>query len=206
MNLFKNIIKRTLKTGFWVLVVILLCNVWVVFSTNSTNFYDLTNLPPNEYGLVLGTSKYLKNGKENLFYTYRMDAAARLYHEGKVKFLILSGNHDAMYYNEPEQMRKSLIDLGVPTEVMKGDFAGFRTYDSILHCQNLFKCHEVTIISQPFHNARALFIANQMDMNAVAFAAQDVTYSYGLKTYLREYLARPRAILDVWVLDRFSDN
>ena len=188
------------------LVVILLCNFWVVYSTNTQNFYSLKNLPPNEYGLVLGTSKFLKSGKVNLFYQYRMEAAARLYQEGKVKYLILSGNHDSMYYNEPEQMRTSLMALGVPSEVMKGDFAGFRTYDSIVHSQNLFKCHQITIISQPFHNARALFIANQMNMEAVAFAAQDVSYSYGLKTYLREYLARPRAMIDVWILDRFSDN
>ena len=179
---------------------ILLANIWIVFSTENKNFYRLQDMPSNDVGLVLGTSKAVHGGKENMFFKYRMEAAARLYKEGKVKFLILSGNHDSVFYNEPNDMKKALMSLGVPENVMTLDFAGFRTYDSIIRCKEVFNQHKFTIISQPTHNARALFLANQLGIDAVAFAAQDVPSGY--KTYLREYLARPKAILDVYLLDR----
>ncbi|RYF61020.1 MAG: SanA protein, partial [Cytophagaceae bacterium] len=114
------------------MLVVLLCNWWVVSSTRSQIFFDIRQLPANDVGLVLGTSKYVKGGKENLFFRYRMEATARLWKEGKVKFLILSGNNDSEYYNEPEDMQKALLKLGVPSDVMIPDYAGYRTFDSIL--------------------------------------------------------------------------
>ena len=197
---FKNFAKGFIALSFFMLMGILLANIWIVFSTENKNFYILQDMPSNDVGLVLGTSKAVHGGKENMFFKYRMEAAARLYKEGKVKFLILSGNHDSVFYNEPNDMKKALMSLGVPENVMTLDFAGFRTYDSIIRCKEVFNQHKFTIISQPTHNARALFLANQLGIDAVAFAAQDV--SSGYKTYLREYLARPKAILDVYLLDR----
>lgn len=197
---FKNFAKGFIALSFFMLMGILLANIWIVFSTENKNFYILQDMPSNDVGLVLGTSKAVHGGKENMFFKYRMEAAARLYREGKVKFLILSGNHDSVFYNEPNDMKKALMSLGVPENVMTLDFAGFRTYDSIIRCKEVFNQHKFTIISQPTHNARALFLANQLGIDAVAFAAQDVPSGY--KTYLREYLARPKAILDVYLLDR----
>lgn len=197
---FKGIIALT----FFALIGILLCNIWIVYSTDDRNFYQLDKLPSNDIGLVLGTSKAVQGGKANLFFKYRMDAAARLYKEGKVKFLILSGNHDSIFYNEPNDMRKALMKLGVPENVLILDYAGYRTFDSIVRCKDVFRQHKFTIISQPTHNARALFLANQLGLDAVAFAAQDVRSGY--KTYFREYLARPKAILDVYILDRSAYN
>lgn len=185
---------------FFALIGILMCNIWIVYSTDDRNYYSLDKLPSNDVGLVLGTSKAVLGGKTNLFYKYRMEAAARLYKEGKVKFLILSGNHDSVFYNEPNDMKKSLMRLGVPENVLILDYAGYRTYDSIIRCKEVFNQRKFTIISQPTHNARALFLANNLGLDAVAFAAQDVQSGY--KTYFREYLARPKAILDVYVFDR----
>ncbi|MET3128776.1 SanA protein [Arcicella rosea] len=193
---FKGIIALI----FFALIGILMCNIWIVYSTDDRNYYSLDKLPSNDVGLVLGTSKAVLGGKTNLFYKYRMEAAARLYKEGKVKFLILSGNHDSVFYNEPNDMKKSLMRLGVPENVLILDYAGYRTYDSIIRCKEVFNQRKFTIISQPTHNARALFLANNLGLDAVAFAAQDVQSGY--KTYFREYLARPKAILDVYVLDR----
>ncbi|MEA5256893.1 ElyC/SanA/YdcF family protein [Arcicella aquatica] len=193
---FKGIIALI----FFALIGILVCNIWIVYSTEDRNFYSLDKLPSNDIGLVLGTSKAVQGGKANLFYKYRMEAAARLYKEGKVKFLILSGNHDSIFYNEPNDMKKSLMRLGVPENVLILDYAGFRTYDSIIRCKDVFSQRKFTIISQPTHNARALFLANHLGVDAVAFAAQDVQSGY--KTYLREYLARPKAILDVYIFER----
>jgi SanA protein len=181
-------------------VLILLCNIWIVLSTESRNYYSLEELPPNDVALVLGTSKSVARGKENLFFKYRMEAAALLYKEGKVKFLILSGNHDSVFYNEPADMKEALMRLGVPESVMMMDYAGYRTYDSIKRCKAVFNQEKFTIISQPTHNARALFLSQHLHLDAIAFAAKDVQTGY--KTYFREYLARPKAILDVYLFER----
>lgn len=194
----KKFIKWSVKLGFILLIVILSCNVWVVWSTRDQNYYFVKSLPANDVGLVLGTSKYVSSGRENLFFRYRMEAAARLYQEGKIKVLILSGNNDSEYYNEPRDMEQALVSLGVPANVIQHDFAGKRTYDSIVRCREVFKHKNVTVISQPFHNARALFLADQLGVEAVAFAAQDVPNGYSVRTLVREYLARPMAVVDVF--------
>lgn len=198
----KILVKGVIAAFFLIVGGILICNIWIVISTSGRNYYDIDKLPSNDVALVLGTSKYVYKGKENLFFKLRMEAAARLYKEGKVKFLILSGNHDSVFYNEPADMKKSLLALGIPEEAMVLDFAGYRTYDSIIRCKEIFKQSRFTIISQPTHNARALFLAKELGVDAVAFAAQDVPGGYSFRTYLREYLARPKAILDVYLLDR----
>ena len=197
---FKKSLKGIIALSFFLLMGVLLANIWVVYSTTKENFYEVSKLPSNDVGLVLGTSKGVHGKKVNLFFKYRMEAAAKLYKEGKVKFLILSGNHDSVFYNEPNDMKQALMSLGVPENVMTLDFAGFRTYDSILRCKEVFNQQKFTIISQPTHNARALFLANNLGIDAVAFAAQDVPSGY--KTYLREYFARPKAVLDIYLFDR----
>lgn len=206
-----KLVKKTLKwivtLGFCVLIGVLLANFWIVLSTEKRNYYFVNEMPTNDVGLVLGTTKSIHGGKENMFFRYRMEAAARLYREGKIKFLILSGNHDSVFYNEPNDMKQSLMSLGVPENIMTLDFAGFRTYDSIIRCKEVFNQSKFTIISQPTHNARALFLAQQVGIDAVAFAAQDVPTGY--KTYIREYFARPKAIIDVYLLNplkNYSSN
>jgi SanA protein len=94
-------------------------------------------------------------------------------------------------------MLADLVNAGVPRDRIVMDYAGFRTLDSILRCRDVFGERAITIISQPFHNARALFIANRKDMQAIAFNAKDVGTSSGFKTLLREKLARVKMVLDL---------
>lgn len=196
----KRIVKSSIVGLFAGALVVLLSNWWVVYNTRNQIYFDIAELPANDVGLVLGTSKFVKSGKENLFFRYRMEATARLWKEGKVKMLILSGNNDSEYYNEPADMKRALLKLNVPEESMILDYAGFRTFDSVVRCKSVFKQRKITIISQNFHNARALYIGNHEGMEAIAFAAQDVPDGYSLKTLVREYLARPYALLDVYML------
>ncbi|MFD2572207.1 vancomycin high temperature exclusion protein [Spirosoma soli] len=199
-----RVVKWTIKLGvivtFTGAVVVLICNWWVVHNTRNQIYFDINELPTNDVGLVLGTSKFVRTGKENLFFRYRMEATARLWKEGKVKYLILSGNNDSEYYNEPVDMQRALMKLGVPESVMTLDYAGYRTFDSVVRCKDVFNQEKITIISQNFHNARALYIGNHEGIEAIAFAAQDVPDGYSFRTLIREYLARPYALLDVYVL------
>lgn len=196
----KWVIKMGIVVAFTGATVVLICNWWVVWNTRDQIYFKIQDLPANDVGLVLGTSKFVRTGKENLFFRYRMEATARLWKEGKVKYLILSGNNDSEYYNEPVDMQRALVRLGVPPSVMTLDYAGYRTFDSVVRCRDVFGQEKITIISQNFHNARALFIGNHEGIEAIAFAAQDVPDGYSLRTLVREYLARPYALLDVFVL------
>jgi len=193
----KRMLKILIVMSFLGTVFVLLCNVWVVVSTRPQSYFLVDSLPSNQVGLVLGTSKTTSDGQENLYFKYRMEAAARLFNEGKVKSLILSGNNDSKYYNEPLDMERAMLKLGVPKSALQLDYAGYRTFDSVIRSKYLFKQDHITIISQDFHNARALYIAQSEGLDAVSFAAQDVPAGYSLRTLVREYLARPKAVLDV---------
>lgn len=201
----KKLIKIGIALLFASLVFILLCNFWVVYCTKQYNYFSIQNLPSNDVALVLGTSRKTERGKENLFFKYRMEATARLFKEGKIKYIILSGNNDSEYYNEPLDMQRALLNLGIPENVMTLDYAGFRTFDSVVRCKEVFNQDNFTVISQNFHNARALYIARSEGINAISFAAQDVPDGYSIRTLIREYLARPKAVLDVHVLRPNAD-
>ncbi|MGA0555096.1 SanA/YdcF family protein [Larkinella sp. VNQ87] len=196
----KRLVKGSIVVAFVGVTVVLLCNFWIVYSTRSQVYFNMDELPTNEVGLVLGTSKSVKSGNENLFFRYRMEATARLWKIGKIKHIILSGNNDSEYYNEPSDMKKALLRMGIPESDMTLDYAGYRTFDSVVRCKQVFNQDKITIISQNFHNARALYIGNHQGMKAVAFAAQDVPGGYSWRTLIREYLARPLAVLDVYIV------
>ncbi|WP_309386730.1 SanA/YdcF family protein [Cerasicoccus frondis] len=162
---------------------------------------DLDAVPTSQVGLVLGTSPELSNGRPNLFFEHRMDAAAELYHAGKVEYLLVSGANPTPTYDESTAMKLALIKRGVPGERIVRDYAGFRTLDSVVRAQAIFSCKSVVIVSQQFHIERALYIAQENGFSATGYAARDVSFTTGLKTHLREELARVKAVLDLHVLN-----
>ena len=181
-------------------VLVLASNIWITKAVEDLAYFDTDSIPSSQVGLVLGTSKLSPNGKPNLYFRYRMEAAALLFKKGKVKHLLLSGNNDSRYYNEPLDMQKALLELDIPEQAMTLDYAGYRTYDSIVRSKEVFHSTNITIISQHFHNVRALYIAQGEGIHAVSFAARDVPPNYSYPTLIREYLARPKAIWDLLVV------
>lgn len=91
---------------------------------------------------------------------------------------------------------QDLVAAGIPATHIFLDYAGFRTLDSILRSKAIFGADNITIISQPFHNERALFIANHKNVNAIAYNAADVSTMYGAKTAIREKMARVKVLVD----------
>lgn len=172
-----------------------------IFKTNKKLcFDDIAQLPENKVGLLLGTSKYLKKGKKNLFYKNRIDAAAELYHAGKIKFIIASGDNRHKNYNEPKIMKADLIKRGIPSNKIYADFAGFRTFDSVIRSKEIFGQTKITVISQRFHNLRTVFIAKHYGIDAVAYNAKEVKGTEGTKIRFRELFARIKALLDIYIL------
>jgi len=178
------------------ILLIILCNAWVFGLTNGRTYTKISKIPPREIALVLGTSPKMRSGLSNPYFTKRMDAAALLYHHGKIKKIIVSGEK-SKGYNEPAAMKNYLVyQEGVPEDIIIEDPKGFNTYKSILRCKDVYKKTDVIIVSQGFHNLRALFFARNNNMNALGFDAQDVTKpeSY-YRNQFREILARVVAVV-----------
>jgi SanA protein len=174
---------------------------WLVKRAGRNQLYDkASDLPEKRVLVVLGCSKLIQNAWTNWFFTYRIRAAVQAWQAGKAKAIIVSGDNHSKGYDEPSDMKASLIEAGVPEEVIYCDYAGLRTLDSIVRAKRIFSQDKITIVSQRFHNERALFLAQQHGIDAIGLNAQDVPVSNALQTYLREILARVSAVLDCWVL------
>lgn len=202
MKYGKNLIRLLALLTIIVIIIVAFCNWWVNHTTGDFAHNKVQNIPVNHVGLVLGTSKYLRNGQVNLYFTYRIDAAEELYKSGKVEYLLVSGDNRTKNYNEPERMRRELVKRGIPNNHIILDYAGFRTLDSVIRSNKIFGQDSITIISQIFHNQRALYIARHYGINAVAFNAQNVDIARGLKTNIRELMARVKMFIDLYITDK----
>ncbi len=163
-------------------------------------FDSVDELPYRRAAIVLGTSRYAAAGGRNGYYTARIEAAADLYHRGKIGHIIASGANPSPYYNEPRFMKTDLIALGVPASKITADFAGLRTLDSVVRAHEVFGQDAFTVVSQRFHLLRAVYLGRSRGLNVVGYAAGDPAELIRLKARLREYGARAKALLDVWVL------
>lgn len=184
------------------LMAIMAANAWVVSATRNLITEHVERLSVHDVGLVLGTSPFTRHGNENLLFTHRMQAAAELYAAGRVRHLLLSGANPDRTYNEPRKMYQALRRLGVPGAAITLDFAGFRTLDSIVRAQRIFGLDRFVVVSQRYHAYRALFIARYTGAAAVAYIRPQEDRRQPLRAEAREYLARFKAVIDLFVLDK----
>jgi len=191
--------KKFVAISFILMLLFIIIADYAVEKTAQNKIYsNVEQIPHNKVGLVLGTSKYLKNGQLNAYFYFRVKAAANLYKHHKIDYILVSGDNGTTTYNEPEDFKNALIEQGVPADKIYLDFAGFRTLDSVVRAKEIFGQEKITIISQKFHIERAVFLAQHFDIDAIGFNAKDVKNFGGLKTKLREYLARAKAVLDIF--------
>lgn len=192
----KIVLYILLTVSFLAIVFIYFCNRSIRRAAEGKMYADVDAIPFNKVGLLLGTSKYLPNGRTNLFYLFRIEATVKLYRQGKIRYIIVSGDNGREEYNEPEQMRKDLVVAGIDSSRIYLDYAGFRTFDSMVRLKKIFGQDSVTVISQPFHNERAIYIASKEGIAAIGFNAKDVNAEAGLKVQVREKFARVKVFLD----------
>ncbi|PKP19486.1 MAG: protein SanA [Bacteroidetes bacterium HGW-Bacteroidetes-20] len=194
----RKLIIRFLILGTIVaLISIPISNRIIRNSAKNKIYSSSAKIPHNKVGLLLGTSKYLSNGTINQYYKNRIDATLSLYKAGKIDFIIVSGDNSRKEYDEPTTIKNDLIAGGIPAEKIFLDYAGFRTLDSVVRCDKIFGQKSITIISQKFHNERAVFIAKYKGIKAIGFNAKDVQKYYGFKTQLREKFARVKTMIDL---------
>lgn len=183
------------STAFIVLLTVI--DQMIAYYVKDAIYTDLSRLPYRPYGLLLGTSKYVTKGTPNAYYVNRIHAADTLFKQGKIDYLLLSGDNRTLQYNEPRTMTRDLRKLGITDEFLFPDYAGFRTLDSIIRAKEVFRAEPMTIITQRFHCERALFIAKYHHIDAICFVARS-PYSLSY-TRVRESLAR---VLMLWELFR----
>lgn len=213
MKIFLKAVKSTFFTkklflrfyfpmSILVLFFIFFCNYEVRKNAVGKTYSNVNEIPFNKVGLLLGTCKTMKDKKTiNPFWKYRLEAAYELWKAKKIDRILISGDNGWYGYNEPQDFFDAFIALGIPDSVLVFDFAGFRTHDSVIRCKKVFGQNKVTIISQEFHNERALFIAQKYDLDAIAYNAKDVGFRDNFYTTFREKLARVKLFLDIYVLN-----
>lgn len=188
---------------------IMLCHYIVVWNANGKIYTKIEDIPASDIGLLLGTPPQTRyGGMSNSFFNYRIDAAEALYKAGKIGYLLISGDDNSLNgLNEVQCMKDSLIIRGIPASVIFLDGKGLRTFDSVVRTSTLFGVKSFTVISQKFHNERAIYLAEHLNLDiekVQAFNAKSPTSKLSLLTYLREYLARVKMFMDIFFKDEIE--
>ncbi len=191
-----KLIEFSLMAVFIVAAGTFAANTVVTVAAKGKTYSDVRMIPHRRVGLVLGCPKRVWDGRLNLFFLARAQAAAELYQQGKVDYLLVSGDNGTPSDDEPADLKAALSSRGVPGEKIYLDYAGFRTLDSVIRAKEVFGQTEITIISQEFQDQRAIFIANHSGLDAIGFNAPEVLSG---RILVRESLARVKAVLDVYL-------
>lgn len=186
------------------IALMLICNHIVKSNAEGKAFAEIDSIVPAKWGLLLGTTPQTRIGnRQNMFFKYRIDAAAQLYKAGKVQKILISGDENSLDgVNEPQCMKDSLVARGVPADSIYLDGKGFRTLDSVVRMRKKFCAKSFIIISQRFHNERALYLAEHLGLdvkNLQAYNADSPDTGWAVITYAREYFARVKMFLDIWM-------
>ncbi len=183
---------------------LLICNHIVVKNAKGKVFSETDSITPTKWGLLLGTTPQTRIGnRQNLFYKNRIDAAVQLYKAGKIEKILVSGAEKSLEgVNEVVCMRDSLVARGVDAGAIVLDGKGNRTLESVVRAVNVYDIHQFIVISQRFHNERAIYQAEHLDLDVsgiTGFNADDVHTGTSFLIYLREYLARVKMFLDLFL-------
>ena len=179
------------------LLLLIIGNAVIDTYSGNYSYNDIENVPANKTGLVPGTSKYLATGDDNPYFRNRIRSAVELYESGKIEFIIVSGDNSEIYYNEPRDMKKELMSLGIPESHIFQDYAGFSTLDAVVRAKEIFGQQSFTVISQEFHNNRAIFLGRMKGLEVSGYNAEDLDVFLGFKTRLRELFARVKVYVDL---------
>ncbi len=171
-------------------------NYYMISWIASGRIYEqIEQLPPREFALVMGAGNYEPDKWINHSFDHRMLAAEMLYSKRKMKNIIVSGKNVAGDYNEPEEMKEMLIQLGIPSENILMDVTGERTWLSVLGVKHNFKINKVVIISQRGQLERAIFLARSIGIDAIGYVAEPTPRNWRY-WQIREYLARLKCVAD----------
>jgi len=172
-------------------------NAYVLLSASGESTGDVSAVPPAEVAIVPGAAVN-PDGTMSTMLADRVRAAYRLWRAGKVRKILVSGDHHAWAYDEPDTMRKALVADGVPPEDVFEDHAGFDTWATMVRARSIFEVRDAVLVTQGFHMPRALFLAEEAGIDATGLTSDLHPYGFqGAKSDVREVLSRVKAIADV---------
>jgi len=193
----RSVVRLFLISSELIILLFVWANFRVLVVSHSYVSDNVSALPKVKVGIVPGTIRYLASGNPNLYFSYRIDAAVKLYRSGRISHLLISGDNGRKGYNEPLDMKNALMEQGIPESVITLDYAGFDTYDSMIRAREVFGQDQFIVISQEFQNERAIYIARRFGIQAYGYNARDVKRYGGFRTKVRETLARVKAFVEV---------
>lgn len=188
-----------LGTVLLIVLAALAVNAWVL-RRGRPFIVPAERAEPAQTAIVLGAYVY---GKNNLLCTAlqdRVDTAIDLYHAGRVQTLLMSGDHGQPDYDEVNAMRLYAEKRGVPPEKIFLDHAGFNTYDSMTRARQVFQVESAIVVTNGFHLPRAVFLAESQGIRTQGVVADRHRYSDAAAYEGREFLARIKAFLNVYLL------
>lgn len=202
----KKLLWTTCIMSFVCIALLLICNHIVVNNARGKAFSDIDSIEYNKVGLLLGTTPQARITKvKNYFFIYRIDAAEELYKAGKIEKILISGDENSLDgINEPECMRDSLVARGVPANAITLDGKGYRTICSVVNANKVYGLKSFTIISQEFHNERAIYQAEHLGLNVENLQAYNAKMPKSRRAFLttiREYFARVKMFIDLITFD-----
>ena len=139
--------------------------------------------------LVLGCYVH-KDGNPSDMLHDRLRRGVELYDMGAAPKLLMSGDHGRTDYDEVAAMKQFAINAGIPSEHIFMDHAGFSTYESLYRAKEIFQAKKILIVTQEYHLYRAIYIANQLGLEAYGVSADYRNYSGQTSRDIREFLAR----------------
>lgn len=201
-RIINGFIKLILSFIVICLFTICLSNYYISSYSRDKLYTDVDSIPEYEVGLLLGTTPQTRVGhKQNRFFKYRIEATESLFKSGKIKKILISGDNNSLDgINEVQSMKDSLVCLGIPEDCFILDGHGYRTLDAVVRASEVYGYNSYIVISQPFHNERAIYLAEHLteSHNIIGYNAKDVISSMAMLIYIREYLARVKVFVDVF--------
>lgn len=202
--------NKLIKISLWFITIVaivclalmLICNKIVVNNAEGKVFSEIDSIKYNRVGLLLGTTPQARFDRiTNYFFIYRIDAAEQLYKAGKIEQILISGDENSLDgVNETECMRDSLVARGVPASAIILDGKGYRTICSVINANKVYGLKSFTVISQKFHNERAIYQAEHLGLdieNIQAYNAEMPKSRRAFLTTIREYFARVKMFWDL---------
>lgn len=173
----------------------LLINVHILNKAKDLIYHETENTPEKQAVIILGA--YVRGETLSHVLEQRVKSGVDIYLNGKVSKILLSGDHGQSNYDEVNSMRKYILEnySKVREYDIFMDHAGFDTYDSMYRARDIFKIENAVVVTQAFHVDRAVYIANELGIEAVGYAVNEDMYPLALKCKwrLRESLARIKA-------------
>lgn len=202
MNVRKKLLLAISLIILLGIVGIIICDQMVAYNARQRLYDNVDSIPHRQVGLILGTSPVSKwTGGRNLYFDHRIKAGADLYKARRVDWLVVSGGdyrNSENGYDEPVAMRDSLIKQGVDSIHIILDYDGTRTLNSIAKVRDVYCQDSIVIISQKYHNERALYQARHLDVDAIGYsAATPGGRASWWRNRGREVLARVKLFIDI---------